>query len=359
MSFVSSSEVTACSRPAACAGHGPTPEPIPAHRGEITLSLNLRHAGSRIVTLRFETYGEAALPAVFVAGGISAHRHVGSSEAFSDPGWWEAQVGAGRALDPTRHRLVALDWVGSDGALDAVIDPADQADAVAAVLDALHIARLEAFIGCSYGAMVGLQFAVRYADRLGQLVAISGAHRTHPFSSAWRALQRRAVTLGALQCDERHGLALARQLAILSYRTPEEFAERFDAAHVVDGRVRVAAEDYLDHCGAQYTTRTSPVAFLRLSESIDLQAVEPERIASPVTVVAIEQDRLVPIEDSYALVERLRCETQLRVLNSRYGHDAFLKEEGEIAAILSQALQRSALLATSADTTPTEIEAAA
>jgi len=326
---------------------------IPAQRGEVTVSLDLRHAGTRIVTLRYEVLGQAGLPAVFVAGGISAHRHVGSSEAFAESGWWEAQVGPGRALDTTRFRVVAFDWLGSDGNLDAVIDPADQADAVAAVLDVLHVERLHAFVGCSYGAMVGLQFAARHGHRLNHLVAISGAHRAHPFSSAWRALQRRAVALGALQCDENHGLALARQLAILSYRTPEEFSERFDAAQVVDGRVRVAAEDYLDYCGAQYTARTSPVSFLRLSESIDLQSVRPESIDVQVTVIAVEEDRLVPVADSRALAQRLRS-ARIEILRSLYGHDAFLKEEAAIATVLTQALQEAA-------TSPTviTIEAAA
>jgi len=322
------------------------PLPVPAYRGEVTVELGLRHAGPRTVTLRYETLGDALLPAVFVAGGISAHRHLGASGEFTEAGWWEAQVGAGRALDPIRHRLIAFDWLGSDGTLDAVIDPADQADAIAVLLDALHVARLDAFVGCSYGAMVGLQFAARHGHRLEQLVAISGVHCTHPYSSAWRALQRRAVALGALQCDETHGLALARQLAILSYRTPEEFAERFGDAQVAGGAVRVGAEDYLDHCGTQYTAKTSPVAFTRLSESIDLQSVEPERIAARVTVVAVEQDRLVPIADSHALVDRLRGgagtqEPRLHVLRSAFGHDAFLKEEAAIEAILEQALHQS------------------
>lgn len=331
----------------AASADGATVAAFPAARGEITVTLALRHSGSRIVTLRYEVLGEAGLPVVFVAGGISANRHVASSAAFPEAGWWEAQAGNGRALDPARHRLLAFDWVGGDGTLDAVIDPADQADAIAAILDALRIERLEAFIGCSYGAMVGLQFAARHGARLGRLVAISGAHRAHPFSSAWRALQRRAVALGALQCDEVQGLSLARQLAMLSYRTPEEFTERFGPAQVVDGRVRVAAEDYLDHCGAQYTSRTSPVAFTRLSESIDLQAVEPERICVPVAVVAIQQDRLVPVEDSQELAERLggadcRHTARLHILDSRYGHDAFLKEERAFAQILSEALPSAA-----------------
>lgn len=312
---------------------------IPSQRGELSVELDLRHAGRRTVALRYEILGDRAQSAVFVAGGISAHRHLAASDAFAEAGWWPQQVGAGKPLDPSGHCLIAFDWLGADGTLDAPLDPSDQADAIAALLDALGIARLHAFVGCSYGAMVGLQFAARHGARVEQLVAISGVHRAHPYASAWRALQRRAVALGALQCDETHGLALARQLAILSYRTPEEFAARFDAAQVSDGRVRVGAEDYLDHCGATYVQRTSPTAYLRLSESIDLQDLDPTAIRLPVTVVAVAEDRLVPVSDAYDLVERLRGETRLRVVRSLYGHDAFLKEEDAVAAILREALE--------------------
>ena len=315
-----------------------SPVAVPAVRGEFTVRLAMRHAGPRDVTVRYELLGEAGLPVVFVAGGISAHRHVAASAAFPETGWWQSQVGAGRTVDPARQRVLSFDWIGAAGDLDAVIDPADQADAIAALLDALKLDRVEAFIGASYGAMVGLQFAARHGRRLGQLVAISGVHRAHPFSSAWRALQRQAVALGALQCDEAHGLSLARQLAVLSYRSPEEFDARFETPQVVDGRVCVGAEAYLAHCGTKYVERTSATAFLRLSESIDLQSVDPGRIALPVTVVAVAEDRLVPLQDAHALVERLRGETRLCVLRSVYGHDAFLKEEGEIARILRATL---------------------
>ncbi|MEG3191359.1 homoserine O-succinyltransferase MetX [Lysobacter sp. D1-1-M9] len=314
-----------------------------ATRGEFTVQLELRHAGRRTVTLRYEILGAAHLPVVVVAGGISADRHVSCNSNHAEPGWWDAQVGAGRAIDPARHCVLGFDWLGADGCLDVAIDPADQADALAALLDALDLARIEAFVGCSYGAMVGLQFAARHGGRLGQLVSISGSHRAHPYASAWRALQRRAVALGALQCDETHGLELARQLAILSYRTPAEFAARFGAAEVRDGRVRVAAEDYLDHCAGKYVAKTSPTAFLRLSESIDLQTLDPAQVQVPVTVVAVEEDRLIPVADAYDLVERLgrapgAQEPRLRVLRSPYGHDAFLKEDADIAAVINDAL---------------------
>jgi len=311
-----------------------------AVRGEIRVALPMRHAGNREATLRYELRGPVDAPVVFVAGGISAHRHVSASEAFPEPGWANALVAPGRALDPARLRVLAFDYVGADGRLDAPIDTADQADAAALLLDALGVDRLLAFVGYSYGAMVGLQFAARHPSRLRRLVAVSGAHRPHPYASAWRALQRRAVALGQLQCADAQGLALARQFAMLSYRTPEEFGERFDAPpEIVNGRVRCAAEDYLDAAGAQYVARTPVTAYLRLSESIDLHRVDPASVEVPVAVVAVEGDRLVPLTDSVNLVEGLAGRGQLRVLRSPYGHDAFLKETDRIDLILAAVLR--------------------
>lgn len=311
--------------------------PFGAIRGRVHAQLTLAHAGARDLHIGYELVGPAGAPVVLAAGGISAHRHVVASDAFPESGWWQSQSGVG--LDTSRVQVLAIDWIGADGTLDAPIDSADQADAIATVLDALGIDRVAAFFGCSYGAMVGLQFAARHPQRIGRLVAISGAHRAHPFASASRALQRQAVALGQLQCDEAQGLALARQLAMLTYRTPDEFAERFDAPPtLVHGRLRVAAEDYLEHCAATWIARTTPTAFLRLSESIDLHAIDPRRVPVPTTVVAIAEDRLVPQDDLFALSEALP-QGELRLLSSKFGHDAFLTETREIGRILEQSLR--------------------
>ena len=312
---------------------------VPARRFQLSARLALRHAGPRDVVLRGQWLGPPGAPLVVVAGGISADRRVAALPGDPSPGWWPAQVGPGRALDTQRRRVLAIDWLGADGALDAPIDPADQADAIAHVLDGLGVADIEAFVGASYGAMVGLQFAARHGHRLGQLLAISGAHRPHPYASAWRALQRQVLALGREQGDTSAAHALARQLAMLSYRTPAEFAGRFDApAELVAGRVRVAAQDYLAARGRHYAARWCSTAFLRLSESIDLQRLEPAAVRVPVTVVGVAEDALVPLADLQALVEALPGPARLRVLRSRYGHDAFLKEDAAIAAILREAL---------------------
>ena len=101
--------------------------------------------------------------------------------------------------------------------------------------------------------------------------------------------------------------------------------------------MRVAAEDYLDHCGAAYRERTSPDR-VPAPVRIDRPALRrPSVIRLPVTLVAVDRGPLVP-RRTYELVERLRGETRLRVLRSLYGHDAFLKEEAAIAAVLREAL---------------------
>ena len=320
----------------------PVDDRVHAERGEFAAVLSMRHAGPCPVRLRYEWVGPVNAPVVVLAGGISAHRHVASNAQFSEKGWAEGLVGSGRALDPQQLRVLAFDFIGADGALDVPIDTADQADALAVLLDHLGIAQLQAFVGYSYGALVAQQFGLRHRLRVQRLVVVSGAHRAHPYAAAWRALQRRAVALGQLQCSDENGLALARQFAMLSYRTPEEFSERFDAApEVINGRVRVAAEDYLDAAAAQYVARTPVTAYVRLSESIDLHRVDPADVRVPTLVVAVEGDRLVPLSDSVALVEGLGTLVQLRVLRSPYGHDAFLKETDRIDAILATAFRTS------------------
>ncbi|MBD8524994.1 homoserine O-succinyltransferase MetX [Pseudomarimonas arenosa] len=311
-----------------------------AQRFILAIDLPMRHAGQRRVFLRVEVVGSPQSPAVWVAGGISAGQHVLRNALDVSEGWWQSLADQRGALDPGRYRLLACDWVGAEGDIDAPIDTADQADAIALALDALGIARLHAFVGASYGGMVGLQFAARHAARLKRLVVLSAADRPNPFASAFRALQRQVVALGQLQCADELGLALARQLAMLSYRTPEEFAERFAGPVALEhGRARCSAEEYLQVCGQRYVQRWNSTAFLRLSESIDLHQINPGDVAVPTTLFAVEQDWLAPAEQICALRDALPNAAGCEVIASKYGHDAFLKEPARVDAVLTRAFE--------------------
>ena len=82
----------------------PVDDRVHAERGEFAAVLSMRHAGPCPVRLRYEWVGPATAPVVVLAGGISAHRHVASNPQFSEKGWAEGLVGAGRALDPQQLR---------------------------------------------------------------------------------------------------------------------------------------------------------------------------------------------------------------------------------------------------------------
>lgn len=306
-----------------------------AERGEFGAALHFAHGGSVALPIRYEMVGPDSAPLLLVAGGISADRHVLANDGNADGGWWQCQS---EAFGP--YQILAIDWIGSDGDLDFPIDASDQARALLATLDHLGIARAAAFVGASYGAMVGMHVAALAPERIGGLLAISAANRAHPFASAHRALQRQAIELGEQFGNAEDGVALARKMAVLTYRTAEEFGERFtDSLSIEQGRARAGAEPYLDHMGARHCRKMSSVAYRRLSESTDLHRIDPARITVPATFAAIENDQLVPAAHIAALAAAVPDGEYLS-LSSIYGHDAFLKEEQAVAAIIRNFLIR-------------------
>ena len=303
------------------------------------IPLRPRHADSPCtVRLRWSIQGPAGAPIVVVQGGISADREVGADAA--PDGWWGDLVGPGLALDTRRLRVLSIDWLDQADLHGArAVDSRDQADAIAGLLDAIGAPAVHAFVGSSYGAMVGLAFAARHPSRLRHLFAISGAHRAHPLSTALRNLQRGIVRLAAESGNARAGLDLARRLAMTTYRSEREFAERCRAEPVFEhGRYRFAEEDWLAAAGARFAGRFDPQRFLALSESIDLHRVDPAAVRVPVTLVGIATDRVVPLADLCELQRACGAPATLHVLDSRYGHDAFLKEPVAIGALLRETL---------------------
>ncbi len=293
--------------------------------------------------------GRAGGPLIVVLGGISAHRTVWDHDGSGREGWWPAQVGPGLALDTERHAVLALDWVGGPDASCWVgaaptsgpppATPALQARALVAVLDRLGVDRVRAIVGASYGGMVALAFAQRWPARVERLAVLSAAHEADPTTTALRSIQRRIVRLGARTGRAAEALATARALAVIGYRSPEEFLVRFQGGAEVTGRgVRHGVDDYLDHVGRRVVERFDACSYLALSEGLDLHRVAPETITTPVFAWGTHSDRVVPMRQMDALVSRLAGPARLVRAVSIYGHDAFLKETRSVRAFLTAAL---------------------
>jgi homoserine O-acetyltransferase/O-succinyltransferase len=348
------SEPTVATRAAprlgAVAADGPVTSVVREGVLEVPGEVALYHGGKiRGMSIAWRLVGPPSAPVVVALGGISAHRRVFSVD---EPklGWWSEVVGPGRALDSAERRILGFDYVGGSGESSGPgaqtqfpsVSSYDQAEILLRLMNHLGIKALKAICGASYGGMVALAFGERYPDRVGHLVVVSAADRTHPMSTAWRAVQRRIVRFGIERGDPAQGLALARALAMSTYRSREEFAARFAGSPRREEHGFVfPVEDYLCTRGAHYAQRHQPEAFVCLSESIDLHRVAAERIFVPTTAIAVREDQLVPLADMRAMVARLP-NARLHEISSVYGHDAFLKEGEPLRPLFAAALAGAA-----------------
>lgn len=295
---------------------------------EISCSLEYAPGRRHSVRVRFSRWGRPGAPLRVVLGGISANRRCDR--------WWPQLFGAGRAFDPDRHQVLGLDWLDRHWPDGECVTTQQQAAALAAVLDHLGLERVDRLVGASYGGMVGLAFAENFPQRLAHLVAISAADRPHPAAVARRLIQRRIVRLGLAAGDGEAGLALARSLALTTYRPDSLLAERFDDEDPQAVLDELAG--YFDHQGRRCLSHFDVEKYLCLSESLDHHRVGAETLRCPVDLVAVESDTLVPPRQIDALAARLGPLGRCHRICSEYGHDAFLKDRTTLLPLLGRLL---------------------
>ncbi len=191
-------------------------------------ALNCATAARRGSTLRYELVGRRARRVLLVAGGISAGRHVVRQRSdFRSPAGGRRKR---RASISARYRLLAIDWIGADGELDLPIDPADQADAIVALArpsrhrtrGGVHRRLLRRHGRAAFAAVIPARIGAHPRHQRRRVAPIrSPAPAARSSAERSRSAKRRG--------DPAAGVALARAMAMLTYRTPDEFAERFAA----------------------------------------------------------------------------------------------------------------------------------
>ncbi|MEM7728662.1 MAG: homoserine O-succinyltransferase [Pseudomonadota bacterium] len=316
--------------------------------GDWTLS---RGCTMQADVVRGRLYGPENAPLIVVMGGISATRHVadGPPSKTGKPrrGWWSRLVRPGGAIDVTRVRVLGLDFAPNIGAAACpeTITTHDQAERLKALMDD-HGLGPAAIVGSSYGGMCALAFAQAYPESVGRLCIIGAAHKPYPIGVGWRGIQRRVVRLAMDAGRPEDGLKLARELAMTTYRTPEEFADRFALAETGADPARFDICDYLENRGDAFAAHMDAQRFLALSESIDLHRVEPEAITAPTLLMSAISDQLAPLPTLRELRDRLAGESELFTFTSLFGHDAFLKEydqmESRLGAFVEESLEAAA-----------------
>ena len=325
-------------------------------------------------TIAYETWGElnaARDNAIVLFTGLSPSAHAASSPANPAAGWWEDMIGSGLPLDTDRYYVICINSLGScfGSTGPASTDPAtgqryrlsfptltleDVAEGGYAVIRSLGIDKLHTTIGCSMGGMTALALCVRHPDISGGLISISSSFRALPFSIAIRSLQREMICRdsrwqnGDYDPDDPPlvGQRLARKLGMITYRSAEEWEQRFGrerrssetepGAHFSGD---FAVESYLEASANKFAGQFDANCYLYLSRASDLfdfaehggslEAACARLTLQRALVIGVRTDFLFPIHQQELLSEKLGevvSDNEFVALDCLKGHDSFLTE---------------------------------
>ena len=314
------------------------------------------------VTMQWRTWGELSPTGDNAI--VVCHALTGSSDLES---WWPALLGRGRALDPDKDFIIAVDALGSvhgstgpaslapDGQRWGRRFPAltirDLVRAQQRVIDVLGVRSIRLVLGGSMGGMQALEWAL-LDPRVQSTAVIAAPVRHEAWAIGWSAAQRQALAADPAWRDDpfaaHAGLAAARAIAMLSYRAPEGFEQRF--ARCPGERSRFAVTDWLTHHGEALVRRFDPVSYALLLDAMDTHDVGAgrgsvsqalSRLRVPLLAVSIESDQLYP-ESEVARLASEAARGEIDRLRSPHGHDAFLVDQRVVESIIRRFRERVA-----------------
>jgi homoserine O-acetyltransferase len=345
------------------------------------------------IDVEYETYGilsERKDNVVFVAHALSGDAHAAGWDTNAQetgrlwrtrkPGWWDAMIGPGKAIDTERFFVICPNVLGSCCGTTgpSSIDPAsgspyglrfpkvtigDWTELHVRLLDTLGIDRLYAVVGGSVGGQQALEIALRFPERIERTIIMAAGARLSAQGLSFNAVGRTCILndphfLGGDYYGKEPpaaGLASARMLAHITYLSDEgmqqKFGRRLEAGTLApsDGfGVEFAVEGYLAHQGRRFVERFDANSYLYLTRAMDYYDASVwgggditeacRRIQARALVVSFDSDWLCPPESgrdlALALIKSGKKVTYAN-LSSRFGHDSFLLEPQTVASIVN------------------------
>lgn len=285
--------------------------------------------------------------------------------------WFDGFFGPGKPLNPAEHFIICTNALGSCyGSFGpASINPStgklykadfpqitirDMVRFDQWLLDELQIMGVELIIGGSMGGMRAIEFSIM-DSRIKSAVLLAMGKSHSPWAIGISHTQRHAIfndpnwQWGYYTADSppNYGLALARMIAMNSYRSPQDFEAKFSRSVQQDsGQFQV--ESYLDYQGKKIVDRFNAVSYVRLTQAMDSHNVAfgrgsfqqaLKRVNIPILVIGIDSDRLYPVSEQKELAQLLPHGKYAEV-TSPHGHDAFLIEFDQINHSIIQFLNQ-------------------
>ena len=311
----------------------------------------------RGLQLRYRVIGN--VEAAAANGWILAfHSLTGSADVES---WWGPLVGPGRPLDTSRYAILSANLLGScygsSGPTEwqaqhaepfPELTPGDLARTHLALLEHLGIQRISLATGGSLGGMVALEWGRVTDVPTDRVVVFAAPAATSPQSIGWNAVQRMAIEADPAWAGGRYapdrqpsaGLAAARALAMITYRSAAEFQARFGRSSS-RAKDQFDVESYLRRQGDKLVARFDAASYVQLTHTMDLHDVgdltaaarETAKRVGQVIGVGIDSDILyypAEVRDWVSAYQRAGANAEYREISSLYGHDAFLIEWDQV-----------------------------
>lgn len=313
------------------------------------------------LTLAFETYGElnsAGDNAILICHTLTSGTHVTSHRGEEDSGWWSGMVGKGKNVDTEENFVVCVNVPGScyGSSGPSSINPktgepygmdfppvsiGDMVEAEKEVLDRLGIDKLKCVIGGSIGGQQALEWAARFPKKIKGVMPVATAAKVSSQIIGLNHIAQKAIKSDPHWQDGNYyrtskpedGLTIARQIGHITYLSRQVMEKKFGRREGKTGRFQV--EEYLEYKGEKFTKRFDPNSYLRLTEAMkNYEFPGPreelsEQEKPKVFLVSIESDWHFTVEESKKLKKEFASsgiQVRHRIMESSYGHDAFLVE---------------------------------
>ena len=291
--------------------------------------------------LSYQVFGKPLNSAPVV---LVNHALTGNSNVAGEDGWWSDLIGENKCIDTHNFSVLAFNIPGNgyDGFVitnykDFVAG--DVARIFLTGLELLKIERLHAIIGGSLGGGLAWEMAVLNPNITKHLIPVASDWKSTDWLIANCQIQEQILV------NSKEPVHDARMHAMLCYRTPESFKERFQRSTNEELQV-FNVESWLMHHGKKLQERFQLSAYKlmnQLLKTIDVTRngesafEELENSNTQIHIVGVNSDLFFTAEENRETYRRLaqaNSNVTYGEIQSLHGHDAFLMEFEQLEKLL-------------------------
>ena len=272
------------------------------------------------------------------------HALTGNSDVAGKNGWWKDIIGTKKTIDTNTYTILAFNIPGNgfDGFLIEDYKSFIARDVARIFLEGLSILKIEqlfALIGGSLGGGIAWEMMVLNTKLTKHFI---------PVATDWKSTD---WLIGNCQIQEQflvnssNPVHDARMHAMLCYRTPESFKERFHRSKNEDSSI-FNVESWLLHHGKKLQERyqlSSYKLMNQLLKSIDVTNNDEKKIdildaiEADIHIIGVDSDLFFTAEENKQTHKKLALTKEnvtYNEINSVHGHDAFLIEYDQLQVII-------------------------